>query len=283
MIEQQASGQRTALDELLAAVLTSLKYQHIAPELVRSLGAQELAKRRNAKEAIKATKNKLHQIAGAYQLGRPDYAAWAEALLAAPDETQLRQLCQQIMAQHASTRERLPILADFYATLLADLPPIRAVLDLACGLNPLGLPWLGLPAGASYLACDIYQDQADFLNRCWGRLGVQGEARVCDLLHHCPTDYVDIALLLKTIPCLEQVDKGIGRRLLAAINAPVILVSFPVHSLGGQSKGMLAHYEAHFVTQVLAPTWSYERFVFATELVFRVRKPLVAYPLPHEF
>lgn len=274
MVGKQRTGKGDPLNELVAAVVASPKYQHIAPELVLSLGAQELAKRRNLKEGIKATKNKLHQIAGAYQTGRPDYVDWAQKVRTAADDPQLRQLCGAIMAQHASTRERLPILANFYATLLADLPPIRSVLDLACGLNPLCLPWMGLPVGASYHACDIYQDQAAFLNRCWPRFGVQGQARVCDLLQQCPPTRVDVALLLKTIPCLEQVDKGIGRRLLAAINAAVILVSFPAQALGGQSKGMVGYYERHFVEQVLDPAWPFERFLFATELVFRVRKPL---------
>lgn len=262
------------LAELVAVVLTSPKYQQVAPDLVRSLGAQELAKRRNLKEAIKATKNKLHQVAGAYQVGRPAFAEWVQAVQAAGDDSQLRQVCRQIMAQHTSTRERLPILDNFYATLFAGLPPIHSLLDLACGLNPLCLPWMGLPPGATYQACDIYQDQANFLNCCWGCLGVQGQAQVCDLLQHCPPEPVDVALLLKTIPCLEQADPAIGRRLLAQINAPVIMVSFPIQSLGGQNKGMLAHYERHFVEQVLEPSWPFERLHFATELVFRVQKPL---------
>ena len=70
-----------------------------------------------------------------------------------------------------------------------------------------------------YYACDIYQDQAAFLNQCFPLLGVPGEARICDLLQDCPTQLVDVALLLKAIPCLEQADKLIGRKLLDAIQA----------------------------------------------------------------
>ena len=83
---------------------------------------------------------------------------------------------------------------------------------------------------------------------------------------------MDIAFLFKTIPCLEQVDKTIGPRLLAAIQAPVLLVSFPAQSLGGGQKGMIAHYESHFRELIAPYAWSVERFPFATELVFRVVK-----------
>ena len=76
----------------------------------------------------------------------------------------------------------------------------------------------------------------------------------------------------KTIPCLEQVDKTIGRRLLEQIQAEVLLVSFPVHSLGGRSKGMLQFYENHFRQLAADLPWRITRFEFASELVFRLER-----------
>jgi len=261
------------LDQLVAAVQESTKYRTVSAALVRTIGAQELGKRHNLKEAIKATKNKLHQIAGAYQIGKADYAGWLAPLQqAAGDRAALRPICRAMMAHHASTRERLVILDEFYRTLFAGLPPIASILDLACGLNPLTIPWMPLPSGVTYYACDIYQDQVDFFQQCLTWLGVAGEAQSCDLLQTCPTQTVDVALLLKTIPCLEQADKLIGRRLLAEINAPVLFVSFPAQSLGGHNKGMTVNYEQHFQDLVSGKPWQIERFAFATELVFRIIK-----------
>ena len=151
------------LAELVAAVLESAKYQHIYPGLVERIATQEFSKGRKFKETLKATKNKLHQIGGAYQAG-PNYTAALAQLTAAnynPDS--LRSACRQIMQQHTSTKERLPILDEFYSTLFAALPPIHSVLDIACGLNPLTIPWMPLAEGASYLACDIYLDMLGFL------------------------------------------------------------------------------------------------------------------------
>jgi 16S rRNA (guanine(1405)-N(7))-methyltransferase len=55
------------LDKLLEAIQSSSKYRHIDIDLIRAIGTSELEKRRTLKEAIKATKNKLHQVGGAYQ------------------------------------------------------------------------------------------------------------------------------------------------------------------------------------------------------------------------
>jgi 16S rRNA (guanine(1405)-N(7))-methyltransferase len=243
------------------------------------------------KEAIKATKNKLHQVAGAYLDGRLPYDEWLAMLGRQADgetgkrddgetkdsqfpilTSQFRQACLQIMRHHASTRERLPILEQFYATTLASLGPIHSVLDLACGLNPLALPWMPLAPDLRYYACDIYDDMIAFLNGFFAQAGVQGQAHVCDLVAGAPEQQVDLALVLKALPPLDQQAKNAGRDLLRALNARHILVSFPAHSLGGRGKGMAENYEQRFRGLADAEGWEIERFVFPTELAFLVQK-----------
>src|SRR5436305_2005994 len=121
------------LDQLIEAVLTSSKYKSICRDFVRSVGSRELAKRHNLKEAVKATKNKLHQVGGAYLDGEVRYSVWLDEFKQAclsGDREQIRQACTRIMRHHASTRERVPVLEEFYTTILANLPPIRSVLDI---------------------------------------------------------------------------------------------------------------------------------------------------------
>jgi 16S rRNA (guanine(1405)-N(7))-methyltransferase len=103
-------------------------------------------------------------------------------------------------------------------------------------------------------------------------LGVTGEFSVCNLLQALPSHAVDVALLLKTIPCLEQVDKRIGIRLIAEIDARVLIVSFPGRSLGGHQRGMAANYEAHFTTLMAGFDYRYDKIEFANEIVFRIFK-----------
>lgn len=279
-----------SLDQLAAAVRGSGRYRDVAESLIRRVGASELAKRRGLKEAIKATKSKLHQVAGAY-LDEPRYGAWLAELRAAYEEVdggleaareRRRGALRRVMARHASTRERLPILDQFYTQTLAGIGPIHSVLDLACGLNPLALGWLPLAADAEYIACDIYGDLMAFLGGYFaleathGRPGLRGRAETRDVIAAPPAGHAEVALLLKAIPCLEQSDKDAGERLLRAVRAEHLLVSFPAHSLGGRSKGMLANYEARF-HELMARTGigaraTITRFQFATELAFLISR-----------
>ncbi len=267
------------LQQLLEAVQSSAKYRHIDAEFIRSVGAGELEKRRNLKEAIKATKNKLHQVGAAYQENTPHYARWLEALQAASqagDPACLQTTCREIIGHHASTRERLPFLSCFYTELLQEIAPVRSVLDIACGLDPLAIPWMPLAPGARYYACDIYQDMIDFLNACFPLLHVDGEATVCDAIQQCPAHKVDVAFILKTIPVLEQVDKHAGRRLLQSIQADHLIVSFPAASLGGRrggrGKNMETNYEAHLYELVAGQPWSIQRYSYDNELVFVIHR-----------
>lgn len=266
------------LDELVAAVLSSAKYRHVSPEFVRSIGARELAIRPNLKASIKATKNALHLAGGAFQDAPINYdralSLLHEGAIGGRESEPFREACRAIMAAHTSTRERLPILDEFYATLFAALPsPPGRVLDIACGLNPLARPWMPLPPSAEYIACDIYADQIAFLNDFYALSGYTGRAEVRDVISSPPDEPADLALILKTLPCLEAVDRRAPARLLDAVRAPYLLVSFPAQTLGGRRKGMAAHYEARFRALLDERGWPAEVFEFKTELAFLVRKP----------
>lgn len=260
------------LDALVAQVRQGRKYRMVAESLVQRIGAAELRKRTSLSEAVKATKNKLHQVAGLYFAGRPDYDDWLRRIARATEEDARRAALRAIMAHHASTRERLPILESFYARIFAGIEPVRSVLDLACGLNPLSLPWMPLAVGATYHAVDIYEDLMDFLQRALALLGVVGRAEARDILADRPADEADVALLLKAIPCLEQLDPAAGSSILDTINARHIVVSFPTRTVGGSDVGMRQTYAARFHALTAGRRWHIEPIEFADELVFRVTK-----------
>ncbi|MGC8959009.1 MAG: 16S rRNA methyltransferase [Chloroflexia bacterium] len=265
-------GGNEAVERLVQAVRARPRYRHIAADFIRHIAAGELAKRPAWKEALKATCRKLHQVAGAYLAEKLPYGRWLEELRAMPPEA-LRTVCARLMAGHSSTRERLPFLDRFYATCLAGLEPPRTVLDLGCGLHPLAIPWMPLAAGALYLAWDVYEDLVDFLNGFFALLPCRGRAEARDIGQSPPAERADLALLLKTLPVLEQVEKGAGRRLLESLRADVLLVSFPLQSLGGRKgKGMEVNYPAQFEAMMAGLGWPVREFVFPSEIVFRVEK-----------
>jgi 16S rRNA (guanine(1405)-N(7))-methyltransferase len=254
-----------------AALTGSRRYAAVAPQTVRRIAAKALTSAGgDVPEAIKRTKRGLHEIYGAYlPPSAPNYPALLRRIAAAdPVQDALR----AAMAVHASTRERLPYLADFYAAVLGSVPAPATVADLACGLNPLAVPWMGLPAGTTYLASDIDSRQVGFVGDVLDLLGVPHRAQVLDLIAAGPGEPADLTLLLKTVPCLERQQEGAGWALLDAVESPVIVASFPTRSLGQRAKGMFQTYSAAFESYAAERPWSYERIEIPNELVYLLRK-----------
>ncbi len=259
-----------ALDLLAESIASTAKYKCVSAKLVRSIGARELAKGLSWKAAVKATKSKLHQTAGAYQERRIDYDLALQRLLSAESPQEWSGTCRELMRLHASTRERLPILDDFYRTILAGVSPLRRVLDIGCGLNPLASSWMPLSEDVTYIAYDIYSDMVSFLQEYMKLGGLNGRAEVRDVIHNPPGETADLALLLKMLPCLEQIEKGASNRLLETIQARYLLISYPVSSLGGRRKGMIASYDKQFEALSSMREWRTQRFLFDSELAFLV-------------
>ncbi len=267
------------VEQVTAAVMEKLKYRYVHADLVKMLAEDEFAKGRTPKEAIKEVAGKLHQVAGAYFMRSPDYRQWGEALDHLPDDIHhpnLQAYCVQIMRKHSSTAERIPILHEFFQTALEAITPVKSILDLACGLNPLALSWMPVTESTKYYGCDLYSDLASFMNGFYARIGRHGQFETCNLLDldnpKKPAINAQVAFLLKSVPCLDQLQKGAGLRLLESIPSPHILVSFPVSSLGGRAKGMRRNYEEQFMQLIDGKDWQVDRFSFKTELAFLVKK-----------
>ena len=273
------------LDRVLKLLKATRKYRFVCPSLVKAIAATELAKGRSLKETIKATKSKLHQSAAVYIRQNLEYDRALLLLQEAVSTNRskenarargsrdfARPLLRQFMAAHTSTFERLPLLEDFYQQVFARLPSVNSVLDIACGLHPLARPWMPLAPDRPYFACDIFADQIEFLNRYFCVMGYEGEAVQCNVLEEMQAPAADVAFLLKTLPCLEQIEVGSGRRLLHTIDAPFLVVSFPGHSLAGRKRGMAQHYAAYFDAITAGSGWQVELLTYPSENVYIVRK-----------
>lgn len=253
------------------------KYEDVCPALVRRIAARELAVRGRPKEVIKATRRKLHQVGAAYWHGSEPsdrhYVEWLGALRQAitSGPAALRDTCRTIMASHASTAERLPLLGTFYQRALEPITPVSSVLDLGCGLNPLTAPWMPLAEGASYHAYDIYSGLMAFLGEALPLLGMQSQVGCEDVLAQPPNVQADLALLLKVLPLVEQL-WGEPAAFLQAVNAPYLLVSFPVATLSGRSRGMRQTYAQRFEALLGELGWAWEAHPFEAELAYLVHK-----------
>ncbi len=253
------------------------KYADVCPALVRRIAERELAIRGRPKDAIKTTRRKLHQVGAAYWRGTEPsetrYVEWLESLTSAAvrGPASLREACQAIMASHASTAERLPLLDTFYQRTLAPIAPVSSVLDLGCGLNPLAAPWMPLAPSATYHAYDVYGGLMGFLGQALPHLELEAHVGCEDVLAEPPNAHAELALLLKVLPLVEQL-WGEPGELIMRIRAPHVLVSFPVTSLGGQRRGMRDHYAQGFEKMADTQGWAWEAHIFETELAYLVHK-----------
>jgi 16S rRNA (guanine(1405)-N(7))-methyltransferase len=261
--------------DLVQQVKKNIKYYPISNDLICQIGTLELRNAKNLKDAVKTTRSKLHQIGSAFQEKPIPYQQLITSLAQLPNEMEAPEniaFFRTCLPMHASTRERLPFAEHFFRETLAPIAPVESILDLACGFSPLCLPWMPVTKEVSYFGFDIYEDMIGFLSQVMAHMNVKHNFTTADLSLHTPTEKTHVTFLLKTIPCLEQVDKSIGKRLLEEIQSENILVSFPSQSLSGKSKGMSKNYEAHFLKLVTEKPWKITKTVFPNEIAFLIQK-----------
>jgi 16S rRNA (guanine(1405)-N(7))-methyltransferase len=279
------------IEQIVAGVLRGKKYRAVCQDTVRRIAVEQWARhgglgrggKRAIKAAIKATRARLHQVYAAYE-SPVDYARAArdlESAYAGGDRASIEAACRRLLALHTSTRERLPILERFYGELWAHTGVPGVVLDLACGLNPLSVPWMGLDEGAAYRGYDIDAARVTFLRRALPLAGLDAYMHLQDVLCEAPSEAGEVALLMKSSACLERQQAGATLSLLDALRVRYVVVTFPVRSLGNREKGMAAHYERTFRTQIANRPWPVIRLLFESELVFIVDKGSNCYTEEH--
>lgn len=263
----------TLLTTVIAAIKSSKKYRDTNEVTVRALAEEALRQHKKVKPAVKAVRARLHSIMAPY-LGDPDYDAAAAQLTAAyasQDLAHIRQTCWEIMAQHLSTRERLPLLADFYTQIFAHTGPPTTILDIACGLNPLALPWMNLPHLSAFYAYDIHEPRIQFLNHFLQLNGLRPQAILQDVALTFPQEEGDVALFLKEMPRFERNYHGLGRPLLEALPVRHIVLSFPEVSTHG-GRNLVNRYRTFCHQLIAGHDWPLTELLFDGELVFIIKK-----------
>ncbi len=129
--------------EVVDRVLRSPRYRDVDRTMLERLAVEELPKARNVDDAVKRVKRRLHQAVGAFR-GTGRSGRLADAWTGDLHAQAFRDACADVMRAHASTRERLPYLNEFYAGIWRHTGVPGRLLDLGCGLGPLALPWMGI-------------------------------------------------------------------------------------------------------------------------------------------
>ena len=261
------------MENLIQKIKQSKKYRNIPEETIARVIKWAMLRAKKEKEIEKVAKNKLHQVYGAYfDQTRIKKVEKALLHLETPISTEtIKSTCRDILQFHASSKERLPLLDEFYFQLFQLLTPPKKIMDLACGLNPFTLPWMLEQNNFFYYAADIDHSSVDLFNRFFQRCNYQAQAFTNDLLLGLPDVEADTYFLFKTLPCLEQQEKGISLKILRQLAGKQVVVSFPSKSLGGKEKGMYEHYHAFFENLMSELNRNFSEIRLENETVYLIR------------
>jgi len=227
-----------ALQYIIEKVKSDRKYSAIGlPDAtIEDIARQELTRHPKVEVALNNTKAILHNVVAPCldDVDYPQAKKQVEEAFALGNEEAIRQTALKILEQHKSTRERLPYLEQFYEVIRTVCRPLSIIIDLACGLNPLALPFMGMTELVRYYAYDIHQPRVELINQFLKGCGLEPLAEVRDVLVHPPQMQADAAFLFKEAHRMEKRRKGSSRDLLKVISARVIFVSLPTRSLDGR-------------------------------------------------
>jgi 16S rRNA (guanine(1405)-N(7))-methyltransferase len=262
------------IKKITSRLLSSRKYKglDLPDETILDLINQNLPHGKNTHDVEKMVRQKLHNIIAPY-LETLDYAAAsAEIKTIMPgDKEAIERFCIKVLEKHASTRERLPIMADFYKRIFKTTGIPNSILDLACGLNPFALPFMNLPVSTTYKAFDLHQPRIELINDVFLLLGVPPFAEKRDILVDPPKEIADMAFFFKEAHRFEQRQHGCNRAFWESLNVRYLLVSLPSANLTG-SRSMIDGQRILVERTVKGLPWTVQELIFDTEIVFCINK-----------
>ena len=226
---------------------------------------------KNLADLEKRVREKIHNITALY-LGEIDYKkATDEFMQIKNDSVAVKEFSLHKLTAHASTKERGNDLMVLYQQLFGRIGKCNNIADLACGLHPLGLPFMGLPLDAGYYAYDLNKARADFLNIFITEQGYNGGCFHQDILINPPSVELDAAFFFKEAHRFEKRQPGIMRTFLDSINAHKVVVSLPLQSLG-TSSGLSPIYEKTLYAYAAEHNWAFENFTYGNEVFYIIDK-----------
>jgi 16S rRNA (guanine(1405)-N(7))-methyltransferase len=261
------------IDTVFQKLKKSKKYKYLCEDTLYRISDWAL-QRFEGKKAIKAAKKKLHQVYGAYfeafQPGK--FQKLLEQIPGHPDEKSLETIVLEIMESHTSTCERIPFVEQFYTGLFKRIEKPKKILDLACGLHPFAVLWMDLEQDVEYYAYDIDTRLIVLINTFFGYLNRSYKAQCSDILVSIPGIEADMAFLFKTLPCLEQQEKGVSEKIITSLKAKYIVISFPSKSLTGKAKGMENYYHSFALELINRLNLEYFKLDYPNEVFYVLNK-----------
>jgi len=266
------------ISEIAEKIKKMPKYKdvEIPNDTIESLIEISYPASKNIADLEKRIREKIHNITALY-LGDIDYKKAAEEFAQMKNNRMaVREFSQHKLSFHASTKERGQDLAALYQQLFSRIGNCKRIADLACGLHPLGLPFMGLPLGTDYYAYDLNKARAEFLNIFITGLGYSGGCYHQDILVEPPNISFDVAFFFKEAHRFEKRQPGVMHGFLDSINASKIVVSLPLQSLG-TSRELSPKYEKTLYEYATQRGRSFDSFTHGNEIFYIIYDKVLRY------
>jgi len=207
-------------------------------------------------------REKLHGITSAFMNENEYKRAQALAGEFCPENL------EDLLACHASTRERLPLTAmdELYRRIFEITGEPASLLDLACGMNPVY--FTAKYPQMKVTGVDISGQSVNIIRICGGN-AMHGDL-LCE--NAVPEKRFDMALLFKILPLLDRQRSGAAMAVMQAISAQYIVVSFPTRTLGGRNVGMEDNYSAWMESHMPEKREISARFTTENELFYILKE-----------
>ncbi len=261
------------LNRYLERLLTTRNFRELSRSFLERILCNACDQPGDEKEILSKVKTQIEESTNGFRVGDISYRELISTLGDDPvadlpiEDRQL--YAADFLRRHESSKERLPFVRRFYTEIFDRLPPIRSILDLGCGLNPVAVLFMPVEKSIHYAAVEVAADLTEFLNDFFHFIEIEGVAFQANLLDGVPDFDADLTLVLKTIPLLENLEPGAGRKLFNQIKSPYAVVSFPTENKPGKTSDEL---ENQFVELFAENGWEAEKVLFPNETVYILKR-----------
>lgn len=261
------------INDLMGEISQSKKYANLSQDLIERVCRETVKKYSNKKTAISEAKKELHIIYESFLTKNCQSIAKEKILTyAGSDILSDKGFSSELLQLHISTKERLGYEEEIYSYICQFISQDCLLTDVGCGFNPLALPYF-VKKPTKYIAYEISNDTVDVLNTYFSIAKANGySATILDAVCESPPVFSDILLAFKLLPLLQQQKKGRAMEFLNVAPFAIAVVSFPIKSLSGKSKGMEAFYTSFLESNLPKEISVYDRTILYNELFYVLKK-----------
>ncbi len=240
------------------------KEPKLRAKLEAAKGFREFSRSKEFKELKRTVREELRKVYGVFQ---------EEKRRGGKSSTDV---AEERLRAHQSSAERLPHYDEVYQRIFAITGEPRSILDLGCGANPYSYDALG--CAPFYVAVDLPNDELQAVAKFFKERGIDGEVLGLDLAREynrldalTAARPFDVAFLFKLLDSLEAARRNVSGKLLDAVHATWLVVSFPTVSIGG-GKRIRKERRAWFEKLLRRKGWHWEEFAIENEVFYVVKK-----------